>query len=199
MQLDTGDIIISRGWPGHAMLVYDDRQIIHGQGKTNGFHKSWLKGTNKAGVYWHIADGEHVYKFPWHAYNHVQQQEIKAKIKFYADAIEKTATYGMYRALRLQLGNSHFGKGAAERLQKYRARFGTPSSWDDIDRIIHVGNIDKGVKKITCVEAVAIALQLATPVGTPGFVALDGAHTMPSQLGTFLKSTWGGQHKMAVV
>ena len=199
MDLDTGDIIIDPSWPGHAMLVYDQHQIIHGQGKTNGFHTSWLKGTNRAGVYWHIADGLQIYRFPWHSYNHVNQEEYKAKIKFYADAIEKTASYGYYRALRLQIGSSYFGKGAADRLQKYRARFGTPDSWDNFDRVMQIVKIDKGVKKITCVEAVLIALQLAMPPGTPGFINLDGAHTMPNQLGAYLTNAWGGQHKMAVV
>ncbi|MEL7000197.1 MAG: hypothetical protein AAFN27_13275 [Pseudomonadota bacterium] len=199
MDLDTGDIIINPSWPGHAMLVYDQRRIIHGQGKTGGFHKSTLRATNKAGVPWNIAEGLQIYRFPWNAYNHVNEEEYKAKIKFYADAIEKTASYGYYRAIRLQLGKSYFGKGAADRLQKYRARFGTPKSWDNFDRIMHLSQVDKGVKTITCVEAVLITLQLAFPPGTPGFINLDGAHTMPNQLGAYLKSTWGGQHQMAVV
>ena len=104
----------------------------------------------------------------------------KAELRRIADLISATAEYGIYRAVRLFLGDSSFGPGAATRLQKYR---------DRLLAVGHGGAPGPIIKTVTCSEAVIITYQLAFPLSeAPFFIRLDGAHAMPSTLAAWLRA-----------
>lgn len=196
--VDTGDIVVSGKWPGHVVLIYDSKRAVHGKGRKTsasaaadttidrgvtrhgGFLLEPIQQEISPGRFMYLTDGT-VYRFPWHRYADAEIDYYKDEIKRHADIIRKTASYGFYRAGRLQFGDSKFGSGAAKRLLKYKDRI----------RGTSLDEIGKAVGTITCSEAVILTMQLTFPPGTPGFIGLDGAHTMPATLGAWLKANWG--------
>ncbi|MCR9108712.1 hypothetical protein [Marivita sp. XM-24bin2] len=194
---DTGDVIVSTKWPGHVVLIYDSKHAVHGKGvktaassatdittskgvtRHGGFLLEEIKQEISPGRYAYLTDGQ-PFRFPWHKYREAEVEFYKDEIKRNADIIRKTASYGFYRAGRLMVGDSKFGSGAAKRLLKYKSRV-RGTSLDDIS---------KAVGTITCSEAVILTMQLTFQPGTPGFIQLDGAHTMPNTLAAWLKAHW---------
>lgn len=176
MALETGDIMIfSKGF-GHVALAYDSKRAVHGQYKGN-FHLEDLQ-TEKGGVIGHFASGSKVYKFPWDKYGAATKAAYQARIQNAANVIMQSSKYGIYRAIRLKLGSSNYGPSAYGRLMKYR------------ERMAKGGN--KVVSTITCSEAAILSMQLTfLENGGPGFIKLDGAHTMPATLGKYLEASWG--------
>jgi hypothetical protein len=174
--VETGDIMIFSEKFGHVALVYDAKRAVHGQYFGN-FHLEDLQ-TEKANGHIEQFSGNSVtYKFPWHRYGEAEKAGYQARIQNAANVIMQSSKYGLYRGLRLQLGSSNYGKSARGRLNKYRERMARGG--------------DKMVTTITCAEAAILSLQLTfLENGGPGFIKLDGAHTMPATLEKWLKANW---------
>src|SRR6185436_16953089 len=110
----------------------------------------------------------------WHFKPKLFSSDNKGRLKEVASAIQKSAKYGLYRAVRLFVGSSTFGDDAKKRLDKYRKRL--------------VKGGDKLVTTITCVEAVVLCFQLTFDESSPYFIQKDAAHTMPRTLAQYLKA-----------
>jgi hypothetical protein len=176
LAVETGDIMVfSKGF-GHVAMVYDGKRVVHGQYKGN-FHLENLE-TQKEGVINHFSDGAKIHKFPWEKYSEGEKAGYQARIQNVAKVIMHSSKYGLYRATRLKLGSSKYGGGAYGRLMKYRERMAS-------------GGDGKVVSTITCSEAAILCLQLTFMENAgPGFIKLDGAHTMPATLGKWLDANW---------
>jgi hypothetical protein len=179
MSLETGDILIfSSGLWGHTAMCYDTKQAVHGNNARD-FHLDPLtKTVEKDGhpIVEPFDQGAEVFKPPWGRIGG-QKENYQASIRQHADNIMRTAKYGLYRAMRLELGSSTYGPGAYARLQKYR------------DRLL--ASSPKGVTTITCSEAVILCFQLTfLENGGPGFIKLDAAHAMPRTLAKWLRANW---------
>lgn len=170
----TGDIIVNNaGAFGHVLMCMgeeDDNGIgevtfIHGTHKGNFSIGERTLVDEQAGNYWHFTA-----KSPNAAH--------KTRLKEVAEAISKSAKYGLYRAARLAVGSSEFGKGAQERLAKYKARLASGGP--------------KLVTTITCVEAVVLCYQLTLERTAPQFIEKDAAHTMPRTLAKYLAESPAG-------
>jgi hypothetical protein len=91
-----------------------------------------------------------------------------------AREIKAAASYGASRAIfKSWSGSSSFGKGALTRLQKYQTR---------------MQNHQGVLKNVYCSELVVVAYQLGLHLDqTNGaWIGLDGKHTLPSTLKTWL-------------
>jgi len=176
---ETGDIFYWSSTPGHIGMAYDDKIIVHAQMKGN-FHKEPDQQNNKGQMtYLSESPGLQIFRPPWEKLA-AGADAKKAELRRVADLISATAEYGAYRAVRLLIGDSSFGPGAATRLQKYR---------DRLLAITHGGPPGPIIKTVTCSEAVIITYQLAFPLSeAPFFIRLDGAHAMPSTLATWLRA-----------
>jgi hypothetical protein len=184
MDLQTGDIAINAAsWPGHVMMVYEgghtesaNTKIIHGQA-TGNFHIDNQVG-QKGHIITHLVDAPTwVFRPPWDQLG-ANADTKRNELKSIAGAIAKSATYGIYRAVRLFVGSSEFGKDARARLQKYR------------DRRVNflAGHADKFVTTITCAEAVILSYQITfNETDNPFFILKDAAHTMPRTLRDWLR------------
>lgn len=97
------------------------------------------------------------------------------KIQNCAHEIKGGASYGVGRAVfKSWSGSSKFGADAFTRLMKYRER-------------MTVGN-DSVLKNVYCSELVVVAYQLGTGIdkASSAWIDLDGKHTLPSTLKTWL-------------
>ena len=174
--MEAGDIIIFSSGFGHVAMAYDDKQVIHGNA-TRDFHMVPAV-QQKGGNFSYFEQGGKVFRPPWDKIGENVRVNYQAKLQENALAISGSAKYGLYRAVRLLIGDSSYGPGAAARLQKYRERMRAGGT--------------KNVSKITCAEAVILAYQLTfLEHGGPGFIKLDAAHAMPGTLGKWLKANWG--------
>jgi hypothetical protein len=177
---DTGDIFYWSSTPGHIGMAYDDKTIIHAQMKGN-FHKDADQQDNN-GQMSYLSEGADlsIFRPPWEKLAAGQADVKKAELRRVADLISQGAEYGAYRAVRLLIGDSSFGPGAATRLQKYR------------DRLLAVtfqGARGPIIKTVTCSEAVIVTYQLSFPLSdAPFFIRLDAAHAMPKTLATWLRA-----------
>ena len=182
---ETGDIMIEKGWPGHVGMIYDEgdddhASYIHAQGGTN-FHITPIY-IAASYTYHKRSETVNVYRPPWKYISMIGFNSVidsyKAKLKQMADKIKQSATYGRYRAFRLELGDSKFDSDARERLEKYKSRLDNKSG--------------KFVTTVTCAEAVMLCYQLTFAESHfPFFIGLDAAHTMPHTLEKWLiKSGW---------
>lgn len=105
--------------------------------------------------------------------NHLTRQE-GASIQNVAMEIKAAAEYGAARAIfKSWSGSSSFGKGALERLTKYRTR---------------MQNHQGVLKNVYCSELVVVAYQLGLQIDRThrAWIDLDGKHTLPSTLKTWL-------------
>lgn len=170
----TGDIIIKNdGAFGHVLMCFveeddsgvGDVSFIHGTNQGNFDFCNKLAIEEEKGNYWHFKP------------NNISEAD-KVKIMATAEKIKTSAKYGVYRAVRLFLGNSDFGKSAKDRLNKYKKREAEKS--------------DKFITTITCVEAVVICYQVVFSESSPHFIKKDAAHTMPRTLAKYLRETPGG-------
>lgn len=96
-------------------------------------------------------------------------------IDIVAGEIAKGADYGVVRAVfKSWSGSSSFGSGAHKRMEKYRTRM-----------ITH----QQIIKHVYCSELVVIAYQLGVNLNTEhsAWIGLDGKHTLPSTLKTWLE------------
>ncbi|MBP2300482.1 hypothetical protein [Azospirillum picis] len=95
-----------------------------------------------------------------------------------AEEIRNGAQYGAARAVfKSWTGSSSYGKGARERLDKYRSRL----------RMNDTGGTALSiVKNVFCSELVILAYQLALNEDHAQFIRLDGMHSLPSTLKTYL-------------
>jgi hypothetical protein len=91
-----------------------------------------------------------------------------------AREIKGAASYGASRAIfKSWSGSSSFGSGALTRLQKYQTR---------------MQNHQGVLKNVYCSELVVVAYQLGLHLDqtNAAWIALDGKHTLPSTLKTWL-------------
>lgn len=170
----TGDIIIKNdGAFGHVLMCFVEEDD-NGVGDV-----SFVHGTNKGDFNFcnRLAIEEEKENY-WHFKPNNISKDNKIKIMATAEKVMTSAKYGVYRAIRLFLGNSDFGKGAKSRLDKYRWREAVKG--------------DKFITTITCVEAVVICYQVVFSESSPHFIKKDGAHTMPRTLAKYLRETPGG-------
>ncbi|MDB5308034.1 MAG: hypothetical protein JWO38_2236 [Gemmataceae bacterium] len=170
----TGDIFYWTSGPGHIGMAYDDKNVIHAQMKGN-FHVDTDQQNNN-GQMSYLSDtaGMQIFRPPWEKLG-AGADAKKAELRRVAELISRRTEYGAYRAIRLFLGDSSFGPGAATRLQKYR------------DRLL--AGTQPIIKTVTCSEAVIITYQLSFPLSeAPFFIRLDGAHAMPGTLATWLRT-----------
>jgi hypothetical protein len=173
--IDTGDIFHWTSGAGHIGMAYDGKNVIHAQMKGN-FHID-PDQQNKQGQMSYLSDstGLQIFRPPWDRLG-AGAAAKKAELQRVAGLISQQAEYGAYRAIRLFVGDSSFGPGAAGRLQKYR------------DRLL--AGTQPIIKTLTCSEAVIVTYQLAFPLSeTPFFIRLDGAHAMPGTLATWLRAS----------
>ncbi|MES2259281.1 MAG: hypothetical protein V4724_12210 [Pseudomonadota bacterium] len=171
--METGDIVIFSSGFGHVAMAFDERFVFHAN-ETSNFHL--VAAADKKG---HLFEqGGKVFRPPWEKMGEAVTANYKAELQENAKAIGRSAKYGIYRAVRLFLGDSTYGPNAAARLQKYRDRMRAGSA--------------KTVSKITCAEAVILSYQLTfLEHGGPCFIKLDAAHAMPSTLEKWLRANWG--------
>jgi hypothetical protein len=99
----------------------------------------------------------------------------KQSLRDVATAMQRTAKYGFYRAIRVFVGSSTFGEDALMKLIKYRTRL--------------ANGADKFVSTMTCAEAVILCYQLSFDPGSPYFIQRDAAHVMPRDLAHLLKES----------
>src|SRR5580765_5509142 len=109
---NTGDIIVNNaGAFGHAAMCFDEEDadgvgavtLIHGTNKGNFSIDEKVKVVDEvASNYWHFKPKNF-------------SSDNKTRIKEVATAIQKSAKYGLYRAVRLFVGSSTFGKDARKR------------------------------------------------------------------------------------
>lgn len=187
--LQVGDILIhvpGKGLMdfGHVMMVYEPNakntnkiQVIHATGHLNGF----LKDDNQqkdGNTYYYLVRGVNVHRPPWHKVNDDYVEEKKRDLLAVADAIGKSATYGVYRAMRLKIGDCKFGADARSRLEKYDTRLRCQE--------------ELVVSKVTCAEAVVLTYQLTFGEAMGEFfIEADAAHIMPGTLDELLTKVWG--------
>src|SRR5258708_6142112 len=117
---NTGDIIVNNaGAFGHVAMCYDEEDadgvgavtFIHGTNKGNFSIDEKVKVIDEVALnFWHFKPKNF-------------SAENKVKLKEVASAIQKSAKYGLYRAVRLFVGSSTFGKDAKKRLEKNKKRF----------------------------------------------------------------------------
>jgi hypothetical protein len=177
--IQTGDIFYWAATPGHIGMAYDATTIIHANSEHN-FHKEPDRQDDN-GQMTYMSDGQDlsIFRPPWDKLG-ANADAKKAELRRIADLVSNGAEYGKYRAVRLLIGDSTFGPGAAKRLQKYR---------DRMLAMAHGGAAGPIIKTVTCSEAVIITYQLAFPLSeAPFFIRLDGAHAMPSTLATWLRA-----------
>lgn len=104
------------------------------------------------------------------------------KITAIANEIKAGAEYGVARAIfKSWTGSSAFGSGAQGRLKKYRERLKLNDAAAGKD-----GKTIPIVKHVFCSEFVILCYQLALGEDHPLFIKLDGLHTLPSGLKTYL-------------
>jgi hypothetical protein len=176
MVYEIGDILINKHQFGHVMMALGNNKIIHAKYREN-FHIV-NNESHEGGQVSYVDEGATVYRPPWALYAGAPS-DAKASLRRVADGIKDSAKYGGYRALRLWAGNKKFGRGAAKRLNKYKARmqagFRDPSG------------VSKFVSTVTCAEAIVLCYQMSFTRGDhPFFINLDAAHVMPSSLGKWL-------------
>jgi hypothetical protein len=172
---NTGDIIVNNaGAFGHVAMCYDEEDadgvgavtFIHGTNKGNFSIAEKVKVVDEvAANFWHFKPKNF-------------SSDNKAKIKAVASAIQKSAKYGLYRAVRVLFSSGTFGKDAKARLAKYRERYAKG------------GN--KLVSTITCTEAVALCYQIIFEESSPYFIQKDAAHIFPRTLAEYLKANPNG-------
>lgn len=181
---ETGDIIIFMSVTfGHVSMCYspgdNEAKFIHAQFGKNFHIDQQLTMKGSSCIY-----------FVNRYYSHFRPRNItqqnKQQLKKVADTIAEYAIYGGYRAVRLELGDSSFGKGAQARLKKYKTRSDTGAN--------------KFVSTITCSEAVILCNQLTFEEPTPEkpsplFILKDAAHTMPKTLEKYLKDNPNWENK----
>lgn len=172
---NTGDIIVNNaGTFGHVAMCFGEEDadgvgavtFIHGTNKGNFSIDEKIKVIDETkSNFWQFKPKNFT-------------EDNKTRLKEVASAIQKSAKYGLYRAVRLFVGSSTFGKDARKRLEKYKER------------------LTKGGKKlvttITCVEAVVLCYQLTFEESSPYFIMKDAAHTMPRTLAEYLKAAPAG-------
>lgn len=96
------------------------------------------------------------------------------RIQNVANEIKGAAQYGAARAIfKSWTGSSKFGSGAFERLYKYRT---------------NMQNSQGVLKNVYCSELVVVAYQLGLQINrqNTSWIDLDGKHTLPSTLKTWL-------------
>jgi hypothetical protein len=172
---NTGDIIVNNaGAFGHVAMCFDEEDA-DGVGAVTFIH-----GTNKGNfsIDEKVKVIDEVKSNFWHFKPKNFTADNKAKIKEVAGAIQRSAKYGLYRAVRLFVGSSAFGKDARKRLDKYK------------ERLAQGGK--KLVTTITCVEAVVLCYQLTFDESSAYFIQKDAAHTMPRTLAEYLKASPAG-------
>lgn len=184
--IETGDIIIFDGTPGHVGMIYAARdmtsrpfkaaQCIHAQKKGN-FHIDPVVEEKSGGIYY-LLENTTIYKPAWKS--RADKADKQAQLRRVADGIKAHATYGVYRAVRLFIGDSTYGPKAKERRAKYLKRMN--NGFRDPD-----GGDEKFVSTITCSESVILCFQLTFDESDPLFIKLDAAHTMPKTLESWLK------------
>jgi hypothetical protein len=111
------------------------------------------------------------------------------KITTIAGEIKAGAEYGVARAIfKSWTGSSTFGSGAQARLKKYRERLQLNDTAAGKG-----GKTIPIVKHVFCSEFVILCYQLALGEDHPLFIKLDGLHTLPGGLKTYLdgkSDTW---------
>ncbi len=104
------------------------------------------------------------------------------KLTTIATEIKEGAQYGAARAIfKSWTGSSAFGSGAQGRLKKYRERLKLNDTAASSGR-----KTVPVVKHVFCSEFVILCYQLALGEEHPLFIKLDGMHTLPSGLKTYL-------------
>lgn len=172
---NTGDIIVNNaGVWGHVAMCFDEENadgvgavtFIHGTNKGNFSIDDKVKVVDEVKMnYWHFKPKNFTV-------------DNKARIKEVAGAIQRSAKYGLYRAVRVLLGSGTFGKDAKKRLEKYKKRLAAGG--------------DKLVTTITCAEAVILCYQITFEESSPYFIQRDAAHTLPRTLAEYLKKSPAG-------
>lgn len=190
MKFQIGDIGISLNeWPGHVMMCYSggdeysDKTIIIHANNANNFHKVTQMFERDGSIgYMFDSDRHWIFRPPWgHLAPELAAQRMR-ELQAVADAIAHSATYGGYRAFRLFVGDSSFGAGARERLEKYKGRRAL---------VLAGGAPGKFVTKVSCAEAVILAYQIIfSEQDKPFFINKDAAHTMPGTLKDWLEANW---------
>jgi hypothetical protein len=181
MPLGTGDIIIYESGFGHVAMGYSDTEMIHANNSRN-FHKVPWSSQGDNGVISYASQGGKVFKCPWDKCTDAPAKKLA--LQAVADKVMEHATYGLYRAFRLKFGSSIYGPDAQKRFQKYRDR--------QLAGYTDPSGKEKFISTITCAEAVIVSFQLAfADSAEPFFFRLDGAHTMPGTLATYLTKQWG--------
>jgi hypothetical protein len=99
------------------------------------------------------------------------------KISNVAQEIFAHSNYGTARAVfKSWAGSSTFGSSAMKRLEKYRSRMTTDQT-------------EATIKNVYCSELVVVAYQIGLDLDTSNqsWIDLDGKHTLPSTLKTWLE------------
>ncbi len=172
---NTGDIIVNNaGVWGHVAMCFDEENA-DGVGAVTFIH-----GTNKGNfsIDEKVKVVDEVKANFWHFKPKNFTADNKTRLKEVAGAIQKSAKYGLYRAVRLLIGSGAFGKDAKKRLAKYK------------DRLAKGGN--KLVTTITCVEAVGLCYQITFEESSPYFIMKVVAHILPRTLAEYLKASPAG-------
>jgi hypothetical protein len=172
--IETGDIFHWTSGAGHIGLAFDGKRIIHAQMKGNYHLDNDQQDDNGQMSYLSDTPGMQIFRPPWSKLG-AGAEAKKAELRRVAELLSQRAEYGAYRAIRLFVGDSSFGPGAAGRLQKYRDRM--------------LAGTQPIIKTVTCSEAVIVTYQLSFPLAeSPFFIRLDGAHAMPGTLATWLRA-----------
>jgi hypothetical protein len=174
MPAETGDITIAAAGVGHVGMFIDPKTIMHAQ-NTGGVHTDLQRSVGADGSYRYFTD--YAYRPPW-AKLGATKAACQAELVGVAHRMKDRVPYGIWRAVRLFVGDSKFGSGAEARLKKY------------YERLTFIRSHPKSllVTKVTCVEAVVLTYQLAFYENRvqPFFIKLDAAHTMPHTLEAWL-------------
>lgn len=183
MNYDAGDILISTKGFGHA-----------GLGVCNQFasNRSAAGPPGKAITVTHAVNSGVVEGWDLKAFvyrpNNLTFGDAR-KIALVAAEIKAGAEYGVSRAIfKSWTGSSTFGSGAQGRLKKYRERL----KLNDVGSAAGAKPVPI-VKNVFCSEFVILCYQLALSEEHPLFIKLDGLHTLPSGLKTYLdrnSSAW---------
>jgi hypothetical protein len=175
MPAEVGDITIAAAGVGHVGMFIDPGTIMHAQ-NSGGVHTDKQVTTTANGGYQYFTN--FAYRPPWTQLGAAVKTQRQAELVRVANRMKDRVPYGVWRAIRLFVGDSKFGPGAEARLKKY---------WERLS-LIRGDAKTLLVTKVTCVEAVVLTYQLAFYQNRvqPFFINLDAAHTMPHSLETWL-------------
>lgn len=176
MECDAGDILISTKGFGHAGVgicnLFGPKKSANGP---PGRAVEVMHAVNSG-----VVEGWGLKAFIYRP-NNLTHDEAR-KITTIAGEIKAGAEYGAARAIfKSWTGSSTFGTGAQGRLKKYRERLKLNDTAAGKG-----GKTVPIVKHVFCSEFVILCYQLALGEDHPLFIKLDGLHTLPSGLKTYL-------------